>query len=105
MSHQFQIQEGHLHTYYVDHLGPMPSTDKNYQHLLELLMASQKSLGEKCSIFLGPYEIVKVKFNERCDVMKIGRHEGPMRIWTCGGFIKPLIENQSASEADSGSHD
>ena len=55
--------------------------------------------------FLGPYEIVKVKNNDRYDVIKTGSHEGPMRTTTCSEYLKLWIDNDSdnasESEADS----
>ncbi|KAG5889615.1 hypothetical protein JTB14_002005 [Gonioctena quinquepunctata] len=33
MLHPIPKQEGPLHTYHVDHLGPMPSTNKNYHYI------------------------------------------------------------------------
>ncbi|XP_072397163.1 uncharacterized protein [Diabrotica undecimpunctata] len=52
--------------------------------------------------FLGPYEIVKVKDNDRYDVVKIGEHEGPMRTSTCAEYLKPWVDNESdESESDS----
>lgn len=52
--------------------------------------------------FLGPYEIVKVKPNERYDVVRVGIHDGPMRTSTCNEYMKPWIDNESESETDSG---
>uniref|UniRef100_A0A6P7GZH6 Uncharacterized protein LOC114348422 n=1 Tax=Diabrotica virgifera virgifera TaxID=50390 RepID=A0A6P7GZH6_DIAVI len=52
--------------------------------------------------FLGPYEIVKVKDNDRYDVIKIGEHEGPVRTSTCAEYLKPWVDNESDdSESDS----
>lgn len=43
------------------------------------------------SKFLGPYRIVKVKDNERYDVMKEGRHEGPNRTSTSAEYMKKWV--------------
>lgn len=51
--------------------------------------------------YLGPYEVTTVKPNDRYDVVKIGHQEGPLRTSTCAEYMKPWIDNQSESEADS----
>ncbi|KAG5868594.1 hypothetical protein JTB14_033071 [Gonioctena quinquepunctata] len=51
--------------------------------------------------FLGPYEVTKMKPNDRYDVMKVGHHEGPVRTSTCAEFMKPWVDNQSESGSDS----
>ncbi|KAK9663121.1 hypothetical protein QE152_g41421, partial [Popillia japonica] len=51
--------------------------------------------------YLGPYEVLKVKANDRYDVTKVGAHEGPLRTSTCAEYMKPWIENYSESESDS----
>ncbi|XP_074034151.1 uncharacterized protein [Leptinotarsa decemlineata] len=51
--------------------------------------------------FLGPYEVLKVKPNERYDVLKVGIHEGPIKTSTCAEFMKPWVEYESESESDS----
>lgn len=53
--------------------------------------------------FLGPYEILKVKPNERYDVIKVGYHEGPTRTSTCAEFMKRWVDSdfECESEADS----
>ncbi|KAG5883125.1 hypothetical protein JTB14_030960 [Gonioctena quinquepunctata] len=35
--HPIPKQEGPLHTYHVDYLGPMPSTNKNYHYILAIV--------------------------------------------------------------------
>lgn len=51
--------------------------------------------------YLGPYEVVKAKGNERYDVVKVGHHDGPMRTSTCSEYLKPWIDYTSESESDS----
>lgn len=51
--------------------------------------------------FLGPYEVTKVKDNERYDVVKVGIHEGPIKTSTCSEFMKPWIQCDTESETDS----
>lgn len=46
--------------------------------------------------FLGPYQVIKSKANERYDVEKTGHHEGPKATSTGAEFMKPW----SSSEAD-----
>lgn len=35
--HPISKQEGPLHTYHIDHLGPIPSTNKNYKYILAVI--------------------------------------------------------------------
>ncbi|KAG5893651.1 hypothetical protein JTB14_028806 [Gonioctena quinquepunctata] len=51
--------------------------------------------------FLGPYEVTKMKPNDRYDVVKVGHHEGPVRTSTCAELMKPWVDNQSESGSDS----
>ncbi|KAG5867576.1 hypothetical protein JTB14_033256 [Gonioctena quinquepunctata] len=51
--------------------------------------------------FLGPYEVTKMKPNDRYDVVKVGHHEGPLRTSTCAEFMVPWVDNQSESGSDS----
>lgn len=37
MLHPIPKQEEPLHTYHIDHLGPMPSTNKNYRYILVIV--------------------------------------------------------------------
>ncbi|KAG5878072.1 hypothetical protein JTB14_031507 [Gonioctena quinquepunctata] len=51
--------------------------------------------------FLGPYEVTKMKPNDRYDVVKVGHREGPVCTSTCAEFMKPWVDNQSESGSDS----
>lgn len=51
--------------------------------------------------FLGPYEVIQVKRNDRYDVMKIGSQEGPIRTSTCAEYMKPWVQYGTESESDS----
>ncbi|KAK5650995.1 hypothetical protein RI129_002024 [Pyrocoelia pectoralis] len=51
--------------------------------------------------FLGPYEIIKAKSNERYDVVKVGIHEGPLRTSTCAEFMRPWIQEDINSGTES----
>ncbi|KAG5863402.1 hypothetical protein JTB14_004284 [Gonioctena quinquepunctata] len=51
--------------------------------------------------FIGPYEVTKMKPNDRYDVVKVGHHQGPVRTSTCAEFMKPWVDNQSESGSDS----
>ncbi|KAK9685156.1 hypothetical protein QE152_g38262 [Popillia japonica] len=51
--------------------------------------------------FLGPYKVVKVKNCDRYDLVKVGNHEGPLKTSTRAEYIKPWVQNETESEADS----
>lgn len=51
--------------------------------------------------FLEPYEVIKVKPNDRYDVTKVGSYEGPTRTSSCSEFMKPWVQYDTASESDS----
>lgn len=55
-----------------------------------------------CKKYLGPYEISKIKFNDRYEVTKVGNVEGPRQTSTCAEFMKPWVSNNSESESDFG---
>lgn len=50
--------------------------------------------------FLGPYRVVKVKANERYDVSKEGRHEGPNTTSTGAEYMKRWNSSEADEEED-----
>lgn len=50
--------------------------------------------------YLGPYEVIKIKPNERYDLVKVGNTEGPSRTSSCAEYMKPWVVNFSESESD-----
>lgn len=50
--------------------------------------------------YLGPYEIVKVKRNNRYDVQKCGNQEGPSKTSTSADHMKPWVFGEDESESD-----
>lgn len=92
-------EEAPIHTYHVDHLGPMPSTSKNYKHLLVIIDAFSKftwiypvkstdadeaikKLEQQREVFGNPFRIVADKagafksnaLKTYCDENNIVRH-------------------------------
>lgn len=53
-----------------------------------------------CKKYLGPYEVTKVKSNDRYEVVKVGNAEGPRQTSTCAEFMKPWVSTHSKSESD-----
>ena len=52
--------------------------------------------------FLGPYEIIKINFPDRYDVVKVGSQEGPKQTSTCAEYMKPfaMYENETDVSSD-----
>lgn len=70
----------------------------------ELVAIKRTQFGSGLKIhrkYLGPYEVTKVKGNERYDVRKIGHHEGPVNTSTCAEYMKAWMNNYGESESDS----
>lgn len=42
--------------------------------------------------FLGPYEVTKIRRNDRYDVSKIGSHDGPNKTSTAADLMKPWVQ-------------
>lgn len=50
-----------------------------------------------CPKYLGPYQVVEVLLNDRYNVKKIGRHDGPMKTSTVADFMKPWTDYEESS--------
>lgn len=50
--------------------------------------------------FLGPYEVIKVKRNQRYDVEKVGGGEGPFRTSTCADSMKLWATGDDSDEEE-----
>lgn len=49
--------------------------------------------------YLGPYQIVNVKYNDTYDVIKVGSCEGPKHTSTCAEYMKPWVSQVEDDEA------
>lgn len=50
--------------------------------------------------FLGPYKVVKVKYNNAYDVQKVGNSDGPKNSATCAEYMKPWPIGNDDSDDD-----
>ncbi|GFY35441.1 hypothetical protein TNCV_195341 [Trichonephila clavipes] len=78
-----------LSTYHDDFIGPLPSTNKSYQHHLVAIQRTQFGAGLKLRPkFLGPYKVTKVNSKDRYEVEKVGQHDGPNSTTTSADLMK-----------------
>ncbi|XP_039312411.1 uncharacterized protein LOC120359338 [Solenopsis invicta] len=110
-----------LYIYHVDHLGPLESTHKNYNHIFAVIdsftkrkKAVEYKLGNLVAIkrvqlglgrklrakYLGPYKICKIKPNKTYDVKRIDTGEGPALTSTCAEYLKPWSNINNIIEGD-----
>lgn len=64
------------------------------------IQRTQFGTGQKVTPkFLGPYEVINIKRNDRYDVRKIGHGEGPIQTSTASDYMKPWVQNDDLCEA------
>lgn len=55
--------------------------------------------------FLGPYEVVNIKRNDRYGVVKVGQHDGPNITSTAADFMKPWASSDDDEDSTSSGSD
>ncbi|KYN50166.1 hypothetical protein ALC62_00865, partial [Cyphomyrmex costatus] len=81
-----KVQNENRRTYNLRRRAP-----KKYK-LDDLVAIKRVQLGpgkKLCAKYLGPYKIVKVKFNNSYDVQRVQPGEGPAKTSTCAEYMKP----------------